>query len=44
MGVILFILFFILFLLSKKMSLVYTTTEAIEDYVTCLRGTYTTGK
>lgn len=25
------------------MSLTYTSKEAIEDYVTCLRGTYTTG-
>ncbi|CAO3619822.1 unnamed protein product [Mucor hiemalis] len=26
------------------MSLTYNTAESIEDYVTCLRGTYTTGK
>ncbi|KAG2203099.1 hypothetical protein INT47_004906 [Mucor saturninus] len=26
------------------MALVYNTTESIEDYVTCLRGIYTTGK
>jgi hypothetical protein len=26
------------------MSLTYTTAESIEDYVTCLRGTFITGK
>jgi hypothetical protein len=27
-----------------EVALKYTTQEAIEDYVTCLRTTYTTGK
>lgn len=40
-----FLFLIVLKLIAKKeMSLTYNTAESIEDYVTCLRGTYTTGK